>query len=100
MADPIDQIPLLPPVEAISFFRKKGFRFGFSWQDVWQSEHARAFTVAKAMTRDLLEDIRAALDTAIADGTTLETFTANLRPTLEAKGWWGRKHPRPCENSK
>jgi SPP1 gp7 family putative phage head morphogenesis protein len=93
MADPAGtgDFPVVAPEEAVTFFRKKGFRFGFSWLDVFQSEHARAFTVAKAMTRDLLEDIRAAVDAAIADGTTLETFTKMLRPTLEAKGWWGKK---------
>ena len=44
------------------------------------SEHARVFTVAKAMARDVLEDIRAAVDDAIANGTTLDTFKKTLRP--------------------
>ncbi len=81
----------VPPEEAVAFFRSKGFRIGFNWQDVFKAEHVRAFTVAKAMSRDILEDIRAAVDKAIAEGTTLETFKAELRPTLEAKGWWGKK---------
>lgn len=81
----------LPPEEAIAFFRSKGLLEGFAWQDVWQEEHARAFTVAKAMDRAVLEDIRAALDAALANGTTFETFKADLRPLLEARGWWGRK---------
>jgi SPP1 gp7 family putative phage head morphogenesis protein len=85
------EVPVLPPKEAIEFFRRKGYAFGFAWQDVWQEEHVRAFTVAKAMSRDLLEDIRGAVDKALADGTTLEQFQKELRPLLEAKGWWGRK---------
>jgi len=84
-------VPVLPPKEAIDFFRRKGFTFGFAWQDVWQDEHVRAFTVAKAMSRDLLEDIRGAVDKAIAEGTTLDQFRSDLRPLLEAKGWWGKK---------
>jgi len=84
-------IPLLPPAEAIDFFRAKGFKVGFAWQDVWQEEHARAFTVAKAMSRDVLETIREAVDEALAKGETLETFRAKLTPLLQAKGWWGRK---------
>lgn len=84
-------VPGVPPAEAIAFFRAKGFRIGFSWEDVFRSEHARWFTVAKAMSRDLLEDIRAAVDAAIADGTTLEQFKKDLRPKLEARGWWGKK---------
>jgi SPP1 gp7 family putative phage head morphogenesis protein len=81
----------VPPEEAIAFFRSKGFRIGFNWQDVFKAEHVRWFTVAKAMSRDLLEDIREAVDKAISEGTTLETFKAELRPKLEAKGWWGKK---------
>lgn len=81
----------LPPEEAIAFFRSKGLLESFAWQDVWQEEHARAFTVAKAMDRAVLEDIRAALDAAIENGTTFETFKAELRPLLEARGWWGRR---------
>lgn len=84
-------IPILAPLEALRYFRGKGFSFGFAWQDVWQDEHARAFTVAKAMTRDVLETIRAAVDSAIADGTTFETFKKDLQPKLEDLGWWGRK---------
>ncbi|NBB51494.1 hypothetical protein GVN24_24725 [Rhizobium sp. CRIBSB] len=81
----------LPPEEAIRFFRSKGLAESFAWQDVWEEEHARAFTVAKAMERTVLEEIRAAVDTALSEGTTLETFRAELRPRLEALGWWGRR---------
>jgi len=88
-----EELPLagVAPEEAIAFFRRKGFRIGFNWQDVFKAEHARWFTVAKAMSRDLLEDIREAVDKAISEGTTLDTFKKELRPKLEAKGWWGKK---------
>lgn len=81
----------LPPEEAIAYFRSKGLATSYAWEDVWQEEHAKAFTVAKAMQREVLEDIRAALDRAIADGTTLETFRQELTPLLQARGWWGRQ---------
>jgi SPP1 gp7 family putative phage head morphogenesis protein len=90
MADqalPID----VPPAEAIAWFRAKGYQFGFSWQDVEHEEHGRGFTVAKAMTRDILETLREAVDRAIAEGETLQMFAKQLRPRLEAAGWWGRK---------
>ncbi|WP_439471331.1 phage minor head protein [Brevundimonas sp.] len=79
----------LPPVEAINFFRRKGLLPSFAWEDVWQEEHARAFTVAKAMRREVLEDIRAALDRALSEGRTLEQFREELTPILQARGWWG-----------
>ncbi len=87
-----DALPRLDPVEAIAAFRAKGWEIGFDWRDVWQEEHARAFTVAKAMSRDLLEDIRAAVDQALAEGETLATFVKQLAPRLYVKGWWGRKY--------
>lgn len=85
-----DPLPLLKPAEAIAWFKAKGWAIGFDWRDVWQEEHAKAFTVAKAMSRDLLEDIRAAVDAALTEGTTLQTFIKELRPRLVARGWWGR----------
>ncbi|MQY50785.1 phage minor head protein [Rhodocyclus gracilis] len=90
MAPRID-LKLLPPEEAIAFFRQKGFQIGFDYRDVWQQEHQAAFTVAKAMQVDLLQDIRAQIDAALANGTTLQTFIAELRPNLVKRGWWGRK---------
>lgn len=84
-------IPLVEPTEALRHFREKGFAFGFAWQDVWQEEHARAFTVAKCMQLDILIDIRTAVDRAIAEGQTLETFRRDLTPLLVEKGWWGRQ---------
>ena len=90
MAPRID-LKLLPPEEAIAFFRQKGFQIGFDYRDVWQQEHQAAFTVAKAMQVDLLQDIRAQIDAALVNGTTLQTFISELRPNLVKRGWWGRK---------
>lgn len=86
-----EPLPRLDPAEAMAFFRAKGWAVAFDWRDVWQEENARAFTVAKAMSRDLLEDIRAAVDRALAEGQTLQEFSRDLRPRLQARGWWGRK---------
>ncbi len=80
-----------PPAEAVAFLRDKavGQRFSFDWRDTWQQEHVTSFVVAKAMSADLLTDIHDALVKAISEGQTREAFIAALRPTLEAKGWWG-----------
>lgn len=80
----------LPPKEAIAFFRQKGFKIGFNHQDVWQEEHQAAFTVAKAMSVDVLKAIRSAVDDALANGTTFRDFRKNLKPVLQQKGWWGQ----------
>ncbi|WP_439861619.1 phage head morphogenesis protein [Pseudomonas sp. MBLB4136] len=81
----------LPPQEAIEYFRQKGFAIGFDHRDVWQAQHQAAFTVAKVMQLDILQDIRAEVDRALAEGTTLRDFQQRLTPALQAKGWWGRQ---------
>ena len=80
----------LPPAEAVDFFRAKGYEIGFDWRDVWQSEHSRAFTVAKATRLDILETIRQEVDRALADGRTKRQFIDALAPRLQQAGWWGR----------
>ena len=75
--------------EALEYFRAKGWTIGFDYRDVWRSEHAMVFTVAKAMQLDILRDIRNAVDKAQAKGETFEQFRKQLEPLLQQKGWWG-----------
>lgn len=79
----------LPFKEAIQHFRDKGYQIAFDHRDMEREEHAYNFTVAKVMQRDLLQDIRTAVDGAISEGQTLDTFRKSLTPTLKEKGWWG-----------
>ena len=85
------QLKPLPPAESIAYFRQKGYRIGFDYRDVWRQEHQAMFTVAKAMHVDLLAEIRAGLDQALANGTTFKTFQEALTPRLQARGWWGKQ---------
>lgn len=80
----------LPPEQAIEYFRSKGYTITWGWEDLWQEAHARAFTVVGIMKLDVLQDIRGALDSALAKGTTLADFEKQIKPILQAKGWWGR----------
>lgn len=80
----------LPPREAIHYFESKGLKISFRWQDVWREQHARAFTVAGVTRQDLLDDIRAATATAIAEGQSKAQFRQALEDTLKRKGWWGK----------
>jgi hypothetical protein len=81
-----------PPEEAVRFLRAKGYKIGFDYRDVWQQEQQNMFTVAKVMELDLLAGIRAGVDQALAQGTTLAEFAKNLKPELVKRGWWGKKN--------
>lgn len=86
----------LQPEEVISYFRAKGYRKSWNWQDTLKEEHAKAFTVAHCMKMDILQDIRQAYDKALAEGKSLSQFKLELMPVLQAKGWWGKKvEPSP-----
>lgn len=87
MTQPYQAPPI--PEDALEWFRAKGYKVGFDHRDVWQEEHATAFTVAKAMRLDILEAIRSAVDQAIADGQSFGEFKRELQPLLEKIGWWG-----------
>ena len=79
------------PKEALDYIKNKNLKVGFSYKDVWNEEHATAFTVAKAMQIDVLSDMKKAVEKAIEDGQSFETFKKNIKPTLQQKGWWGKK---------
>ena len=80
----------LPPSETVAAFeRRDQLREGIYWREIWQDEHARAFTVAKIANLDLMSDIRESLDDVLRNGGTFEQWKANIQPTLERYGWWG-----------
>lgn len=81
----------LPPARAMAYLRAKGHALTWDWSDLWQEAQAQAFTVAKVTRLDILQDIRDAVDKALAQGLTQAWFAKELTPLLKAKGWWGRQ---------
>ena len=77
----------LPFDEQIEFFRTKRPALTRAWTDVYAAEHDHAFMVAGAAKADLLADLRTAVDRAIADGTTLQTFRKDFDAIVEKHGW-------------
>lgn len=90
MAEPSD-IPLVEPKEALAFFRGKGLALSFAWQDVLRSQHDYYFTIAKMMTRSLLEDAQRILEVGIEEGKTAAQIGGELKYKMLEAGWWGKK---------
>lgn len=87
------QIKNITPEEALRAVqnRTENPAPSFSWLDVWQEQHSRAFTVAKSAGFDVLGDIGDAVDQAISEGQTFDQFKDDLIPVLQQKGWWGQQ---------
>lgn len=86
-----DNFKILPNLEAIAHFEKKMVGTSYSYLDVLAHEHAVAFTVAKMMDKDMLAETKAAIQSAMANGTDFNTFKKRLKPYLMSKGWWGEQ---------
>ncbi|MDZ7894995.1 MAG: phage minor head protein [Sphingobium sp.] len=59
------------------------------WDDLTHADHDTAFMVAGAQKADLLTDLAAAVDRAIAEGKGLEAFRQDFRSIVEKRGWHG-----------
>jgi len=81
----------LKPEVAIRYFadKAKDLQDTWDWYELWQEAHARAFTVAKAMKADILQDIHAEVQRGLTEGITFAEFKQSLTPKLKARGWWG-----------
>lgn len=79
----------LPFAEALAFLRAKLNLPTQRWDDLLGAAHDRAFVVAGAMQADLLADLRDAVDKAIADGTTFESFKKDFERVVAERGWTG-----------
>jgi len=87
MSSPSAEYLSLPFSEAIGFFRDKVSLPTERWDDLWQGMHSRAFVVAGAMKGELLADLRAAVDKAISQGTTLAEFRKDFDKLVARHGW-------------
>lgn len=79
------------PERALQYFRAKGLRPTFSYSDMIGEAHDHAFTVAKMMDVDLLGQVRASLDSAMANGVSFKSWAKELEPILKSGGWWGER---------
>lgn len=77
----------LPFAEQIAFFRRKLNLPTNGWTDIYKAEHDWAFVVAGANRDAIVSDFRQAVEKAIAEGTTLETFRKDFDTIVATYGW-------------
>lgn len=86
MASDVERAPV-PFDEAIRFFRAKlADTPTDTWRDLDANAYATSFAVAGVRDMTALQSIKAALDKAIAEGTTLDEFRRDLRGIIERTG--------------
>jgi len=83
----IEDVFKSPFQEQLDFFRQKANLPSEHWDDIMTAAHDRAFMVAGATKADLLNDLRQAVDKAIASGTGLETFRKDFAKIIQRTGW-------------
>lgn len=79
----------LPFDEQIAFFRQKVRIPTATYKDMQAHQHDQGFVVAGAMKADLLQDLKDAVDKAIAEGETLAQFRARFSDIVQTRGWTG-----------
>ncbi|MDO9141453.1 MAG: phage minor head protein [Methylobacter sp.] len=79
----------LPFQEQIDFFRQKLNLPTEAYDDILKAAHDRAFVVAGATKADLLNDLRGAVDKAIADGKSIHWFRKEFAAIVQKQGWEG-----------
>lgn len=77
----------LPFQQQIDYFKGKTNLPSRAWTDLYAAEHDWAFVVAGATKRDLLADMRGAVEKAIATGRTLEQFRKDFDKIVGQHGW-------------
>ncbi len=83
------------PQDALDYFDEKEITPGFKYTDVWKEEHSVAFTVAKLMEEDILEDVKVLTRKAIKDGTPFREYAKNLEGLLDKSGWSDYNKSKP-----
>ena len=89
----------MKPRLAAEYLKNKVSQTSWNWYEIYEKEHDKVFTVAKTAGYDVLKDIRAAVQKAIDEGQSLNSFKKELKPILTQKGWWG-KVPDPSDPTK
>jgi SPP1 gp7 family putative phage head morphogenesis protein len=82
----------LTPAEAVRYLQGRGqLAETFSWQDLWQEEHAHQFTVSRLARLDLLAAVQEAITQSVEGDLTRRDWMRDMTALFKREGWWGEK---------
>lgn len=82
----------MAPQEAVAYMAaREQLAVTYSWRDLWQPEHARAFTVSRLTQADVLEDLRKGIAASVGGDLTRVDWMRDAQAVLQKAGWWGTK---------
>ncbi len=82
----------LVPREAVAYLQARGRLVQtFNWQDLWQEEHTRAFTVSRLAHADLLQTFSDKITASVQGDLSRTDFMRDMKAELTQAGWWGEK---------
>ena len=87
MADPTANVGRVPFAEQIAFFRRKVPLPSESWTQLYTAGHDHGFVIAGATREALVQDFFEAVDRAISEGKSLESFQRDFDRIVAAHGW-------------
>lgn len=85
----------LPPERAVEYFRSRGLQLAGDWKQAAAAARAGAFSVAGVLKADVLQDLRSAMDRAVADGITFHDWRRQVRAQLASKGYLSKVPAEP-----
>ncbi len=81
----------LEPAQAIAYLRQRQqISLTYGWQDLWQDEHSRHFTVSRLASADLLQSLRDQISASVQGDLSRRDFLRDAKAALSQAGWWGR----------
>lgn len=82
----------LPPQDAVAYMAaREQLAVTYSWRDMWQPEHSRAFTISRLTQADVLDDLRKGIAASVGGDLTRTDWMRDAQAILEKAGWWGAK---------
>lgn len=80
----------LTPTEAVAYMqRRNNVKQTYGWQDLWQQEHAHAFTVSRLARTDLLQSLQEQITASVNGDLSRRDFMRDSKSMLKKAGLWG-----------